>query len=162
MMDHNEQVRQQLIKSVSGLSDEQLNTRVADGSWTIAQVLEHLYLIETSIAAMIAHTLKHGESQPVEEKPIHLTVDRSKKVEAPDFARPSDRFFTRHELEEKLHQSRQQLRQITEQANPADLEAKSFSHPIFGSLNLKQWVEFVGYHEQRHLAQMEEIKAQLP
>lgn len=50
MMDHNERVRQQLIKSVSGLSDEQLNTRAAKGSWTIAQVLEHLYLIETSIA----------------------------------------------------------------------------------------------------------------
>lgn len=90
---------------------------------------------------MIAHTLKHGESQPVEEKPIHLTVDRSKKVEAPDFARPDNRFFTRHELEEKLHQSRQRLRQITEQANPADLEAKSFPHPIFGPLNLKQWVD---------------------
>ncbi len=44
MMDHNERVRQQLIKSVSGLSDEQLNTRAAKGSWTIAQVLEHLYL----------------------------------------------------------------------------------------------------------------------
>ncbi|MEW5322844.1 DinB family protein [Geobacillus thermoleovorans] len=161
-MDYNEQVRQQLIESVSGLSDEQLNTRAAKGTWTIAQVLEHLYLIETSIATMIAHTLTHGVSQPVEEKPIHLTVDRSKKVEAPDFARPSDRFFSWRELEEKLRQSRQRLRQITEQANPADWEAKSFPHPIFGPLNLKQWVEFVGYHEQRHLAQIEEIKAQLP
>ncbi|WP_233130418.1 DinB family protein [Geobacillus sp. FJAT-46040] len=60
MMDHNERVRQQLIKSVSGLSDEQLNTRAAKGSWTIAQVLEHLYLIETSITAMIAHTVTYS------------------------------------------------------------------------------------------------------
>ncbi|KPD00074.1 DinB superfamily protein [Geobacillus sp. BCO2] len=161
-MDHHEQVRQQLINSVSELSDEQLNTRMAEGSWTIAQVLEHLYLIETSIAAMIAHTVKHGESQPVEEKPIHLTVDRSKKVEAPDFARPSDRFFSWHELKEKLRQSRQRLRQIVEQTPLHDLKMKSFPHPIFGPLNLKQWVEFVAYHEQRHLAQIEEIKAQLP
>ncbi|MBW7651703.1 DinB family protein [Anoxybacillus sp. ST4] len=160
-MDYNEKVRQQLIQSVSSLSDEQLNTRVTEGNWTIAQVLEHLYLIETSIATMIAHTLTYGVSEPVEKKPIHLTIDRSKKVEAPDFARPSDRFFSRHELEEKLDQSRQRLRKVAEQANEADLETKSFSHPVFGPLNLKQWVEFVGYHEQRHLLQIEEIKAHL-
>ncbi|MGZ0084238.1 DinB family protein [Caldibacillus thermoamylovorans] len=160
-MDHQEQVRRQLLESVSALSDEQLNTRVAEGSWTIAQVLEHLHLIETSIAAMIAQTLTHGASQPVSEKPIHLTLDRSKKVEAPDFARPSNRRFTWGELEEKLRQSRQRLRHIVEQADPADLEAKSFPHPVFGPLSLKQWVEFVGYHEQRHLAQIEEIKAHL-
>ena len=34
-------------------------------------------------------------------------------------------------------------------------------HPIFGPLNLYQWVAFVGAHEARHAAQIREVGAQL-
>ncbi|MFC4181937.1 hypothetical protein [Saccharococcus thermophilus] len=36
-MDYNEQVRQELLASVSGLLDELLNKRVEEGSWTICK-----------------------------------------------------------------------------------------------------------------------------
>jgi uncharacterized damage-inducible protein DinB len=160
-MDHNEQVRQELLASVSGLSDELLNKRVEEESWTIMQVLEHLYLIEMYIANMIADTLANGSIQPVKEKPIHLTVNRSKKVQAPSFSIPSDQFMTLEEMQEKLHQSRQLLMKVSKEAIPSDLEQKSFPHPAFGPISLKQWISFVGYHEKRHLAQIEELKAKL-
>jgi hypothetical protein len=33
-------------------------------------------------------------------------------------------------------------------------------HPYLGELSLKQWVEFIGYHEKRHLLQLAEVKSE--
>ena len=46
-------------------------------------------------------------------------------------------------------------------ANEKDLEQKSFPHPLFKELSLKQWIPFVGLHEKRHLLQIEELKSKL-
>lgn len=42
-MEHNVQVRENLLNSVEAVSDAQLNEIVAEGVWTIAQNLEHLF-----------------------------------------------------------------------------------------------------------------------
>jgi hypothetical protein len=99
--------------------------------------------------------------RPVKEKPIHLTVNHSKKVQAPSFSIPSDQFITLEEMQEKLRQSRQLLMKVAKEATPSDLEQKSFPHPAFGTMSLKQWILFVIYHEKRHLAQIEELKVKL-
>ena len=39
------------------------------------------------------------------------------------------------------------------------LEEKSVNHPAFGELPLDQWVELIPLHEQRHIAQIKEIKS---
>ena len=41
------------------------------------------------------------------------------------------------------------------------LQKKAYPHPIFGLIRLDEWVPFIGYHEKRHLEQIEEIKAKL-
>ncbi|MEA2712972.1 MAG: hypothetical protein QOK27_933, partial [Gemmatimonadales bacterium] len=33
----------------------------------------------------------------------------------------------------------------------------TFSHPLLGSLDLYQWILFVGQHEARHAAQIAEL-----
>ncbi|XOS91711.1 DinB family protein [Brevibacillus laterosporus] len=43
-------VRAELIETVDGLSDAEINQRAVEGVWTIGQVLEHLYLTETAVA----------------------------------------------------------------------------------------------------------------
>jgi hypothetical protein len=36
---------------------------------------------------------------------------------------------------------------------------KSFSHPLFGPLNLKEWLAFQRIHSMDHIQQIDEIKA---
>lgn len=156
-MKENEWIREELIHTVAGLSDEQLNAHPEEGRWSVAQVMEHLYLMEGSITKGISHTLASEESRPAEDKPISATLNRDIKVKAPSFVEPSDSFRSLSELKEMLSESRNRFNQVVEQADPSELEQKSFPHPMFKNLSLKQWISFVGLHEKRHLMQIEEL-----
>ena len=161
LMEQNTKIRNEVLLSVSGLSDEQLNEQVEQGSWTIMQVLEHLYLIELSVTHVVSKQLANGESKIVEEKPIQLTTNRSTKIEAPSFAIPSTNFISLKNLIEKLSKSRNRLMRVIDSTDKISLEQRAEHHPAFGEMNLKQWVDFIGLHEKRHFAQIEELKEKL-
>ncbi len=160
-MNINEIAREELLKSVEGLSDEQLNRVVEEGNWSIAQILEHLYLTEGTVGKLIQRELQKDNKQPADEKPVHLTVNRSQKFNAPSYLVPSTNHKSLEEMKEKLNQSRSQLMAVVDDVDDTTLQNKSYLHPAFGTLNLKQWYEFIGYHERRHIAQIEEVKASL-
>lgn len=162
MLDHLNEVREELWKSVTGLSDEELNMKMAEDEWTIAQVLEHLYLVERAVASQLKHGLYEESEEPFEEKPIHLALDRSIKAKVPISAlEPKSEPQTFVSLRSKLDKSRQQLTEAATELDPAILTHRALSHPAFGLINLKQWVESVGIHEQRHIEQIKELKAKL-
>ncbi|MBK5445630.1 MULTISPECIES: DinB family protein [unclassified Peribacillus] len=160
-MEDNKKIREELLEAVNNLSDEQLNAHPEEGRWSIIQVLNHLYLMERVITKSIADKLKSDESIPAEDKPIEYTLNREVKVSAPPFVIPSEAFQTLDEVKNKLSESRQAFIQVVDSANEKDLEQKSFPHPLFKELSLKQWIPFVGLHEKRHLLQIEELKSKL-
>lgn len=156
-----QKIREKLLKSVRSLSDEQLNEVPAKGKWSVAQVLEHLYLMEMNTVDGIVETLSKAEYNPTVEKPIHQVLDRTVKRVAPDDLTPSEKFQTLEELEQKLKNSREALLRSIEGVSEEDLENKSFIHRRYGLLSLRQWVLLIGYHEERHMQQIEEIKEDL-
>lgn len=160
-LEYNKSIRAELLNSVSHLSDEQLNKEVEEGRWTVMQVLLHLYIIEFSVAKTIQYTLKKGERQSTKVKPIELIVDRSTKIKAPSFAEPDETFITLEEMQVKLKESRNALLQVVSNSNMDQLREKAFQHPVFGLISLEQWVPFIGYHEKRHIEQIEELKEKL-
>ncbi|MGM0750668.1 MAG: DinB family protein [Bacillota bacterium] len=156
-----EDIRADLMNKVSDLTNDDLNKRIEEDRWTIMQVLDHLYLMERSLTKAIQSTLAKGEDQEVSSKPIHYTVDRSTKVDAPPFVVPTDESLTLQEMKEKLEASRKDLLTFLDTTNKEALQKKAYPHPIFGLIRLDEWVPFIGYHEKRHLEQIEEIKAKL-
>lgn len=160
-MNDNEKIREVLLNAVNGLSDEQLNAHPEAGRWSIIQVLDHLYLMERAITKSIADKLKSDDSTPAVDKPIELTLNREVKVQAPPFVIPSESFQTLNEVKDKLSETRKAFIRVVDQAKENDLEQKSFPHPLFKELSLKQWISFVGLHEKRHLMQIEELKSKL-
>ncbi|MEK4760152.1 DinB family protein [Viridibacillus sp. FSL E2-0187] len=160
-LEQNKSIRDELLNTVSNLSDEQLNKEVEEGRWTIMQVLHHLHIIEDGVAKAILYTLKKGEKQSVKAKPIELTVDRTTKIEAPSFADPEAKFITLEEMKDKLKESRNTLLQVVSSSDKNQLKEKAYPQPIFGLMSLDQWVPFIGYHEKRHIEQIEELKEKL-
>jgi hypothetical protein len=160
-VEENKRIRDEVLQSVNGLSDKQLNEPVEDGTWSIMQVLEHLYLIERSITKSISKQIVNEESLPTEDKPIHYAVDRSRKIVAPSFVTPSEDYITLEDMKSNLAKSRAELIKVVNDADTTLLEQKSFPHPVFGLVSLKQWIPFIGFHEKRHLLQIEEIKGKL-
>lgn len=155
----NDEARAKLLETVSGLTDQELNEKPADDKWSIKQILEHLYVMESVIIKTIQSELQTGNYKKASDKPIERTIERSIKIKAPDFAQPSDDFKTLEELTSKLSATHDLLKMISETVPPENLDEKSYPHPVFGNMSLKQWIPFIGYHELRHIEQIEEVKA---
>ncbi|KSU84319.1 MULTISPECIES: DinB family protein [Fictibacillus] len=154
----NEEIRNEVLETVSNLTDDQLNEPEEKGRWSIMQTLHHLYLMERSVAIIVSNRLKSKITAPAERKPIDRTVDRSVKVSAPVFVVPTKKYMTLEKMKNKLEESRNELNKVAASANQEELKQKSYPHPVFGPMPLEQWIPFVGYHEKRHLEQIKEIR----
>ncbi|RUT28420.1 DinB family protein [Paenibacillus zeisoli] len=158
---HNQRIRQQIFEFVEDLDNQQLNAHLNPGQWSIAQILDHLYLMERGIAHQVGVTLKQGQAAPTSAKPFHLTLDRTRRIEAPPHMVPTEEPKSLEQLKDQLEQSRASFIRVYEGRSDEQLTQLSFPHPVFGLMDLKQWEEFVGLHEQRHLEQIREIKQAL-
>lgn len=159
LMEKNNQIREEIWKAVTGLTDEQLNQRETPDRWSIAQILEHLYNVEQGITERISKVVHENTPTP-EIKPIQNATNRAYKRKS--LSQPSDEFRAFESLKQKLGQSRQYLTQIIEKLTPEQWEQTSMPHPVFGeAMGLPQWIEFIGLHEQRHLEQILEVKRNL-
>ncbi|GAB0167924.1 DinB family protein [Lysinibacillus sp. CTST325] len=158
--DHLCETRESLVEEIKLLSDSQFNAKPDADCWSIAQVCHHLTLTEASFIRVIAWGLKQEDSQQTERKNVHLILDRTTKVQAPEFLEPAKDFLTVQQIIEFLNDSRKKFTTFLETIeDPSILTEKSFKHPVLGELPLDQWVELVYIHEQRHIEQIKEIKA---
>ncbi|HSJ39270.1 MAG TPA: DinB family protein [Planococcus sp. (in: firmicutes)] len=157
----NEKIRNRILETAEGFSDEQLNHKPAQGKWSVMQILDHLQLMENVIARNIAKELERETSKKAMKKPIQITVSRAIKVDAPSYTQPSDDFVNLSAMKVKLEASRTRLNQIYDNASEEALKSKSLPHPVFGKVPLIQWFPFVGLHEKRHLKQLESLLSKI-
>ncbi|MFD1886044.1 DinB family protein [Paenibacillus wenxiniae] len=164
---HTVTIRQHIRDFTDSQDETLLNEHAHAGQWSIAQVLEHLYLMETAITTRMGAVLQQNEptppplSQHSDAPSFRLTPDRSRRIEAPADLVPADKHMTRQELYTRLSRSRSHLEELLQTADPQQLQQKTMNHPVFGSMTLEEWVEFIGLHEQRHLEQMKDIQSAL-
>lgn len=161
MFERNDEIRNQIWETVSGLDEEQLNRKPSPEQWSIMQVLRHLNLMENVITKQARLALEKEQQVSTEKKPYELSLDRSRSVEAPSHVQPPAEPETLAEIRSDLAASHQALEQFAREHDAALLQSKSFPHPAFGEMDLAQWIDFTSYHEERHLAQIREIKQQL-
>ncbi|WP_079526373.1 DinB family protein [Halobacillus hunanensis] len=150
--------RQEVLEFVESISNEQASRKPNEESWSILEVLEHLYLMEQLVVYQIGKSLKEGDEQQVSEKPVQQTTNRSQKVPAPEAVQPKGELNTLEDAKKGLEKSREATMFLVHNKEEEILKNRAFPHPIFGEMNLVQWVEFIGWHELRHLDQMKEVK----
>lgn len=152
------ETRNELLGILKGLDGDQLNRRHDSNSWSISQICQHLCKTEELYVAAIKRGLKSTDDSILENKPLEFLLDRSKKLVAPDIARPTDEIMEHKEMVEKLHQSRAKLTELLNLLeDPSILSRRHFVHPVFKEMLLIEWVRSLYLHEQRHLQQINEI-----
>jgi hypothetical protein len=134
------------------------------GGWSLAQVAEHVTLVEVSTGKLIARKLflepapedVLAETRGKEAKLLARVLDRGTRLDAPEFVAPKGRWPTRAELASAFLTSREMV--IVQLSDPTrDLRRYAAPHPLIGALDGYQWGMFLGLHLRRHLVQMEEI-----
>ncbi len=154
--EENARIRHTILKKVESFDDQALNEKPSPGEWSAMQILDHLYKMEQTITAGVAKTAEKNQQKKALKKPIQVSVNRKVKVEAPDHTVPEETFITLAEMKEKLNESRNRLYEVYARTDDETLQNNSMPHPVFGDVPLVQWFPFIGYHEKRHLAQLEE------
>ena len=168
ILDSIDETRGKLIAAVSNLSDNELNFRPAENSWTVAELVEHVAKTEAGIVPLVFRLLKNAEADGAQSDgtinpPISLAeqheIARTTKFQAPEMIRPEGTASVSESLA-KLAESRETIGNLRSRLEAVDLSNTAFPHPAFGKLNLYQWLAFIGLHEGRHLAQIEKILAE--
>lgn len=149
-----------LFETVCGLSPAQWDFKPDDETWTIAENLEHLVLIERRVHAIIANmrnapeaTSSEGQTE-MENIILNEVPRRSIKIKSPTAVCPSNRWSCVEALPLFL-EARDQTMQLL--AAPL-LRGRVMPHPIFGAWDGYQWLLAVGSHTARHTDQIREVK----
>lgn len=163
-----EAARTRLCQGVDGLSSVQAGFKSAPDAWSVAEILEHLSKSEKLLVKRFrdsldqAETAGNGKAQPGGFEPFSLDnfVERARyeKYKAPQVLVPAGSFSVPDILLE-LRASRLELLSLRPRFEARDVSRVGFPHPVFGQLNLYQWLAFVGLHEDRHLRQIESVMA---
>lgn len=162
--------RAALLEAAATVPAEQFARRPAPERWSAAELLEHLARVESGCARVIAKraasarasgvTAEQEDSSMLGALDGRRVTDRSRKLVAPELVAPAGG-FTRESALDALAKSRVEFKHAIADADGLALGEVRHTHVVLGELDLYQWILFVGQHEQRHLAQLEEIAAQL-
>jgi hypothetical protein len=150
-----------LVESVTGLSPLQWSFRPTFDSWSIAENLEHLALIEGRVHAIIGNMSSAPEAEStdkqieMDEVILNEVPKRTTKVKAPEPICPKGRWSGEEALQCFLT-SRERTMQLLDAPL---LRGRVRPHPLFGPWDGYQWLLATGSHTARHIEQIREIKA---
>jgi len=138
--------------------------------WSVAQVLQHLAIIEKRIAMGVTKWVGDARagglgpeaetSSVLNSLDLALIADRSKRRNAPEEVRPHGDLDAASAWA-ALEKTRATLRAGVLPGDGLALSEVIQPHPVLGPINLYQWLLFVGAHEARHTGQVREIAAEV-
>ncbi len=166
ILDSIDETRERLVARAAQLSAEEEVQQSASGGWTVAEIIEHVATVEEQIVKLTNMMLMKAEadggraSDDLRIAPVSLDhlVERGwdEKFQAPESARPRGGVGVADSIA-KMRSSRAALRALRPRLEAADLSSANYPHPVFGPLNLYEWLLVLGAHEDRHLRQVESL-----
>lgn len=151
-----------LLKKVKGLTDEQLNFKADTGSWSIAECVEHIALSERDLFELAqtglkepADPSKRSEVKVKDEDLVKMVSDRSQKRKTRETLQPTGKFgsfeATLAEFKKQRNDHIQYIRTTQD-----DLRNHYNDFP-FGKLDTYQTILLMSAHSKRHTSQIEEV-----
>jgi DinB superfamily len=145
----------ELMQVLNGFDGQNINTVPFEGSWTAAQVVDHITRSNMSITK--AFTLKgaainRDPAERVQElKNVFLNVNN--RFQSPDFILPAQDVYEKKMLIALLNRSVDKIKEVSCQADLSEM----INHPAFGDITKFEILHFVLFHTQRHIRQLEKI-----
>jgi DinB family protein len=167
LLNHLDTQHERLRRAVERVPHQRRSEKPAPERWSVAEVIEHLSIVETRIGRVFTAKLDEARASgnvgpETDESPVVGTIDmdrvldRTRRITAAEPARPSGTLDA-DAAWAALERARETLRDAVRGADGLALGAIVHPHPVLGPINLYQWVVFVGGHEARHAAQVIEL-----
>jgi hypothetical protein len=158
-----EQTRDGVVAATKGLSEAQLKFKPAPDRWSVAEVLEHITVVEGAIYQNVTERIMKApagaadrDTAKIDAQVLAMVPDRSHKVKAPEQFVPTGRWPATDTLDQFL-KTRSQTIAFFE--STPDLRAHVGGESPFGPLDAYEWLMFTSAHSARHTKQILEVKA---
>lgn len=167
LVDDLQRSRRALHACVAALSDAQRDAAPVGESWSVAQIVEHLAIVEGQVGRLLSNLIKEAEAtgeRETETTSVLTSLDQfgvdvpTVRIPAPDRVQPKDG-LSAHDALVRLDAVRDQLLRVIPRASGLPLANVSFPHPALGPLNGYEWILLIAQHERRHTRQIEAVAA---
>jgi uncharacterized damage-inducible protein DinB len=160
-----EKTRAGVVEATKGLTAEQWNFKPATNRWSVAEVTEHIAAAEDLLMGMIQSQVMTApaRTEPEDVKAIDGFIlkqipDRTHKAQAPDALQPTNRFGSPAASLKHFQDSRAKTIEFVKATQ--DLRQHAYTSPQLGKkLDGYEWVLFIAAHSERHMKQIDEVKA---
>jgi len=158
---HFDRTEEALLVEVRDLSDAEWRFKPTDDTWSIANIVEHLVVIEETVHGVV-EKMEHAppadpgrSSSIVDQYVMTEAPNRANKLIAPAMAQPQGRYADRKSIEFFV-KGRARTREIFE--TTPYLRGRLLPHPMFGLWDGYQWLLATSAHTERHTEQIRELK----
>ncbi len=163
-IDHLKSTNAELLKTVKGLSEDQLNYKMSPDSWSVAECMEHIAISETNIFGIVEMTLQNepdpslrSEVAMSDDQVIGLIQSREQKVKTREEFEPTGK-FDGFDGSVANYKAKRKSNMKFVKSTDEDLRNRYFDFP-FGKVDAYQVVLFMSGHTKRHTDQMKEVIA---
>ena len=157
--------RQNVIEFLSSVTQEKSQIQPDVDQWSIGEIAHHLILVEKRFRNLILKIVPEGQMESflidevLSKRSFDLedAVDATKigKGRAPEFLLPL-KGLEITKLTAQLVALRKETRSQLANLRTTNLDDFWWKHPKLGPLTLYELIQYMGYHETRHLAQMKQ------
>ena len=161
----NAAIREKFKQAFASLSDEQLNAHPAGEAWSVAEIVEHVAIVNGGTLRICTKLLGKGEADgkpndgSVFISPEFVEAASSavgQKLEAPETVRPVNSVPIADSLA-KLDELQSHYAALKTKFETIDGIDAKFPHPYFGDMSAQEWLLLSGAHEVRHLKQIRRV-----
>lgn len=164
LLSYMDSTRARLLETVSNLNPSFAEVRPRGESWSAADNLAHLALVEERIARIVEDGVEWAKTNDVgpeaSDESIMSSLDRLQltegagKMTAPPTITPEEG-KTVEESVEALLGWRARMKAALLASQGFDLTQVTKPHPVAGAMSMYQWGLFAAQHEERHRRQIE-------
>jgi DinB superfamily len=159
LLAHLEMTERWLLRELDGLSVDQLKFQMTPDSWSIMDVVEHLAIAEPQYWKQLQDSLKSpaGEIKPeaTDAGILWYGIDRTNRTRTGEARVPKGRFETIDASVAEFRKLRATMGDFAK-TTQEDLRRRML---LEGNIDVYQWYLMISTHSQRHLLQIQEIKA---
>lgn len=152
-----------LLDTVEALDETVLSKRPAEDEWCVAEIINHLRLVEERVLKDLNRSLEQPPAQLGLLRrfvPTSIVASRLIKVKAPRAVEPATPLDKQSNIAE-FNRARGNLKALCEAHGKDKLSKAVFRHPFLGTISGVAAISFVSYHERRHHKQIREVLKKL-
>lgn len=165
VLDRMDRVHEKLMAAVSPLDERVFAQPPAAGSWSVAQIIQHLALVEDRVIKDLGKEVARPPRKVSFVKrlvPTSIVSLRLVRVKAPQAVNPETNAApAKVAALANYNRARNDLKSLCATHGNARFRQIVFKHPFLGEIDGVATVSFVSYHEQRHYKQIREVLKQL-